>query len=79
MMWGNNWMGGMWGDHRVWWFLGPLALLDLLLRGFALWRSARSGQQVWFIALLIVNSVGILPAIYLLMNRETSKKASKKK
>lgn len=83
-MWGNNWMmnNGMWGDHRFLWFVGPLALLDLLLKGFALWKSAKAGQQVWFIALLVVNSLGILPAIYLYMNREmpkTSKKSSKKK
>lgn len=69
--------GGMWGDNRIWWLIGPLALLDLVLKGFALWRSARNSQQVWFIALLVVNSLGILPAIYLLTNKE--KKASKKK
>jgi hypothetical protein len=50
------------------WFgwLIPLAILDVVLKAFALWRSARRGQKWWFIALLLVNSLGILPAIYLL-------------
>lgn len=77
-MWGNNWMNGwMWGDSRFLWVVGPLALLDLVLKGFALWRAAKRGQQVWFVALLVVNSLGILPAIYLLLNK--NKKTSKKK
>ena len=55
----------------------PLMIFDLVLRGFALWRSARKGQNVWFIALLVVNSLGILPLIYLVLNRD-QKEAPKK-
>lgn len=44
-----------------------VVLLDLILRGFALWKSARRGQNVWFIALLVLNTAGILPAIYLIL------------
>ncbi|MDD3896557.1 MAG: DUF5652 family protein [Candidatus Peribacteraceae bacterium] len=51
----------------------PLIVLDIVLRGIALWRSARSNQLAWFIALLIVNSIGILPAIYLLFFDEEKK------
>jgi hypothetical protein len=46
------------------WIL-PLVILDLVLKGFALWRSSRNNQPIWFIVLLIVNSFGILPLIYL--------------
>jgi len=42
-----------------------LAIADLALRGVALWRSAREGKNWWFVALLIVNSLGILPLIFL--------------
>ena len=38
----------------------------LILKGIALWRAARLGQKGWFVALLIVNTLGILEAIYLL-------------
>ena len=43
-----------------------VVVFDLVLKGLALWRSARNGQNVWFIFLLILNTVGILPIIYLL-------------
>ncbi|KKS07858.1 hypothetical protein A3K01_03880 [candidate division WWE3 bacterium RIFOXYD1_FULL_43_17] len=47
----------------------PLLLVDLTLRGLALWKSSRKGEKYWFVALLVVNSVGILPLIYLLIQR----------
>jgi predicted small integral membrane protein len=50
-----------------------LSVIDLILRGIALWHSARRNQNVWFVFLLIINSVGILPIIYLLINRGKKK------
>lgn len=52
-----------------------LGIWDLVWRGLALWRAGGNRQQGWFIALLIINSAGILPIIYLLTNKE---KVSKK-
>lgn len=43
-----------------------LVFWDLFWKGWALWRSAKRGQSIWFIAILIINSAGILPIIYLL-------------
>lgn len=34
-------------------------------KGMALWRAARLGHTKWFIALLIVNTFGILEILYL--------------
>lgn len=62
-------------------YLLPLVLLDLVLKGFALWKAARKGQTIWFVALLLVNSMGILPLVYILFNqdqKEAPKKAKKK-
>ncbi len=42
-----------------------LALWTIFWKGLALWHSAKRGQSVWFIILLIVNTVGILEIIYL--------------
>lgn len=50
------------------WILAIALIFDLTLRGYALWFSAGRKQKYWFIALLIVNSLGILPIIYLLLN-----------
>ena len=44
-------------------------VIDLIFKGFALWHSAQRKQTIWFVLLLIINSVGIFPIIYLLVNR----------
>jgi hypothetical protein len=54
------------------WFLLALPFLviwDLVWRGLALWASARRRQTAWFVCLLILNTLGVLPIIYLLLNR----------
>ena len=54
------------------WFFVALPLLvvwDLVWRGLALWGSARRSQTAWFVCLLIFNTLGVLPIIYLLLNR----------
>lgn len=44
-------------------------------KGFALWHSAKNTQKYWFIALLILNTIGILEIIYLFFFRlDRSKK-----
>lgn len=48
---------------------------DLAWKGLALWKSAQKGQKYWFIALLIVNSMGLLPIIYLLIDKYSERKA----
>lgn len=45
-----------------------LALWELTWKGLALWRAAQRRQTVWYVAILILNTVGILPIIYLLLN-----------
>lgn len=68
--WGNNYFSGI--SYGTFGLLVPFMVLDLILRGFALWKSARKSQNIWFIALLVVNSMGILPIIYLVLNRDLS-------
>jgi len=50
--------------------LFAIVVFELVFKGIALWRSAQNNQNVWFVLLLIVNSVGVLPIIYLLLNRK---------
>ena len=42
-----------------------IGIWDLIWKGLSLWKAGRNGQRNWFVALLIVNSLGILPMIYL--------------
>jgi hypothetical protein len=43
-----------------------LIIWSLIWKGLALWKAARNGHQGWFIAMLIINTVGILEIIYIL-------------
>lgn len=47
----------------------PLILIlfvwSLVWKGFALWRAAKNESKGWFIALMIINTGGILEILYL--------------
>ena len=47
-----------------------LTIWDLVWKLIALWKAGRNNQLGWFICLAIINSVGILPIIYLLMQKK---------
>lgn len=40
---------------------------SLIWKGLALWKSAELKQKHWFIAILILNTLGILEIIYLFL------------
>ncbi len=42
-----------------------LVVWSLIWKGLALWKAARLGHRNWFIALLIINTLGILDILYL--------------
>lgn len=49
----------------VFWLI-PFIVLEVILKGFALWKAAQRKEMIWFIAILVLNTLGILPAVYLL-------------
>lgn len=68
MYWRETVMGGYGSYSPFFWSgVGFFALWDLAWKGIALWRAARRKEQWWFIALLVLNTVGILPIAYLLV------------
>lgn len=62
-------MGGYgWGMGLPLWMLSILPLLmlwSIVWKGIALWHSAQRKDSWWFIAMLVINSVGILEIVYL--------------
>ncbi len=47
-------------------FLLPLIIAwSLVWKGWSLWIAARAGSKVWFVVLLIVNTMGILEILYI--------------
>lgn len=53
----------------------------LVWKGIGLWHAGRGSQKGWFVVMLIFNTLGLLPIIYLVWFRKTGavKKAVKKK
>ena len=57
------------------WFLPVLVTLivwDVVWKLIALWEAARNNHLVWFIFIAIFNTVGVLPIIYILLNKKDS-------
>ncbi|MDD4630800.1 MAG: DUF5652 family protein [Proteiniphilum sp.] len=47
-----------------------LALFDSVMKLIALWKAARNNHLAWFVCLAIFNTIGLLPIIYLVMNKQ---------
>ena len=65
-------------DVGVWdksWGLAFLPLFSVALlvliawtlywKGTALWKAAKEGHKIWFVVLLLVNSLGLLEILYI--------------
>lgn len=50
--------------HNQLWYLA-LFVWVMAWKGLALWKAAREKQKWWFIALLVVNTLGILEILYI--------------
>lgn len=67
--------------------LAIISIWTLVWKGFALWKASKKNHWLWFIALLVVNTVGILEILYIFVFSKISlsksnlakKSATKKK
>ena len=71
-MWHQGYGVGLW-----WLLLGPLAIWDLAWKGWGMWKAARNNEMAWFVAMLLINSIGILPIVYIYLFAKDRKKGSK--
>ena len=54
------------------WGIGVISILvlwDAVWKLIALWKAARNNHLGWFVCIAILNTVGILPIIYILMHK----------
>jgi len=58
--WGFPYLAGL-----LWLAIFLALVWEMAWKGIALWRAGRNGHLGWFIALFIVNTMGILPIIYI--------------
>ncbi|MFH1430853.1 MAG: DUF5652 family protein [Nanoarchaeota archaeon] len=69
------------------WILMIVIVWSLAWKGLALWKSARRKSPIWFVILLVVNTIGILEILYIFLfselkfedKKEKVKKPKKKK
>ena len=47
----------------VWLYV--IVVWSLVWKGLALWKSSRRNQKVWFVVMLVLNTVGILEILYI--------------
>ncbi len=43
----------------------PFMILEAALKAVAGWRAVRNRQYLWLLAIIVVNSAGVLPVAYL--------------
>ncbi len=46
-----------------------VTIWDVVWKAIAMWRAAKRDSKTWFVILMIVNSVGVLPILYLIFTR----------
>lgn len=51
--------------HWMQWGIVPVIVWSSFWKGLALWHAAKRDEKWWFIALLLINTVGILEICYL--------------
>lgn len=49
-----------------------VSLFDAVMKSIALWKSARNNHLIWFVCLLLFNTVGILPIVYIILDKNGS-------
>jgi len=50
--------------------IATLAVWEFAWKMIALWKAGRNNQIGWFICIAIINTAGILPIVYLLMQKK---------
>lgn len=48
------------------------ALWDTVWKLIGMWKAGRNNELVWFICIALFNTLGILPIIYILMDKKKS-------
>ena len=57
-------------------FIVFCALWDTVWKLIGMWKAGRNNELVWFICIAVFNTLGILPIIYILMDKKKSGKTT---
>ena len=66
-------------DIVIPWWVYPVLVWTVAWKAVAAWKAARKGHLVWFVVFFIVNTIGILPIIYLAWFQDVDYNKGKKR
>lgn len=69
-----------WGkpEDGLFWLAIAITVWEMIWKGKGMWRAARQDQGKWFVAILLINTMGILPIVYLnWFSKDKKKKTGK--
>ena len=69
----NSFVPTFWSVVAIAFF--ALMIWSVIWKGLALWKAAQLGDKYWFIALLIINTIGILEILYIYIFSKKKKQA----
>lgn len=55
------------------WLMPVLIILiiwDMVWKLIAMWKAGRNNHLIWFILIALLNTLGVLPIIYILIHRK---------
>jgi len=61
----NNFMFNNWQMPNLGAGIYLLILWEIFWKGVGLWKSAKKGDLIWFLAIFLINFFGIIPLFYL--------------
>ena len=47
-----------------------LVIWEVLWKIIAMWKAARNNEMAWFICIALINTLGILPIVYIIKDRK---------
>ncbi len=59
--------------HALIWllpFIIILAIWEITWKLIAMWKAGRNNHLGWFIAIALINTAGILPIVYIMLNKD---------
>jgi methionyl-tRNA synthetase len=59
------------------WIVILVTIWAIAWKGWALWVSARKNSPIWFVILLIINTLGILEILYIFIFSKMGEKKAK--
>ena len=61
-------------EVMAWWTV-PILAWSAIWKGMALWKAGQLGHKWWFIALFLINTLGVLEIFYIYVFSKKMKKA----